>query len=105
MFVHWAWFVQPHAAAAWILWRHPERFPRAATMICAVFDLGLIGYFAVPTAPPWWAAVLGSGYRGTIEQLDAPARERVRMANLSYIRRSGVRSVEANVVYALATKT
>ena len=29
VFVHWAWFVQPHAAAAWILWRHPERFPRA----------------------------------------------------------------------------
>jgi PAP2 superfamily protein len=59
VFVHWAWFVQPHAAAAWILWRHPERFPRAATMICAVFDLGLIGYFAVPTAPPWWAAEQG----------------------------------------------
>jgi hypothetical protein len=59
VFVHWAWFVQPHAAAAWILWRHPGRFPRAATMICAVFDLGLIGYFAVPTAPPWWAAEQG----------------------------------------------
>jgi hypothetical protein len=56
VYTHWAWFVQPHAAAAWILWRHPDRFPRAGTMICAVFDLGLIGYFAVPTAPPWWAA-------------------------------------------------
>jgi hypothetical protein len=59
VFVHWAWFLQPHAAAAWILWRHPERFSRAATMICAVFDIGLIGYFAVPTAPPWWAAQQG----------------------------------------------
>ncbi|MGH2978686.1 MAG: phosphatase PAP2 family protein, partial [Solirubrobacterales bacterium] len=29
------------------------------TMICAVFDLGLIGYFVVPTAPPWWAAERG----------------------------------------------
>ena len=28
-------------------------------MICAVFDLGLVGYFAVPTAPPWWAAEQG----------------------------------------------
>jgi len=28
-------------------------------MICAVFDLGLIGYFVVPTAPPWWAAEHG----------------------------------------------
>jgi len=56
---HWAWFVQPHAAVAWILWRHPERFPRSAVSMCAVFDLGLIGYFAVPTAPPWWAAEQG----------------------------------------------
>jgi hypothetical protein len=59
VYAHWAWFLQPHMAAAWILWRHPERFPRAATMICAVFDVGLIGYFAVPTAPPWWAAEQG----------------------------------------------
>jgi membrane-associated phospholipid phosphatase len=59
VYAHWAWFVQPHLAAAWILWRHPRRFPRAATMICAVFDIGLIGYFAVPTAPPWWAAEQG----------------------------------------------
>ena len=28
-------------------------------MICAVFDLGLVGYFLVPTAPPWWAAEQG----------------------------------------------
>jgi hypothetical protein len=59
VYAHWAWFVQPHLAAAWILWRHPGRFPRAATMICAVFDVGLAGYFAVPTAPPWWAAEQG----------------------------------------------
>jgi PAP2 superfamily len=59
VYLHWAWFLQPHVAAAWILWRHPDRFPRAATMICAVFDLGLVGYFVVPTAPPWWAAEQG----------------------------------------------
>ena len=64
VFVHWAWFLQPHVVAAWILWRHPGRFPRAATMICGVFDLGLIGYAAVPTAPPWWAAEQGIGPTG-----------------------------------------
>lgn len=58
-FTHWAWFVQPHAAAAWILWRRPDRFTGAALRICAVFNLGLIGYFLVPTAPPWWAAQEG----------------------------------------------
>src|SRR4051812_16443642 len=56
---HWAWFVQPHATAAWILWKHPERFERTAVSMAAVFDLGLLGYFAVPTAPPWWAAEKG----------------------------------------------
>lgn len=59
VYSHWAWFLQPHLAMGWILWRHPERFPRAATMLCAVFDLGLIGYFAIPTAPPWYAAEHG----------------------------------------------
>jgi hypothetical protein len=59
VYSHWAWFVQPHLAVAWILWRHPERFPRAAAMVCAVFDLGLVGYYAVPTAPPWFAAERG----------------------------------------------
>ena len=38
------------------------------------------------------------------EQMDADARERVRTANLNYIRSSGIRSVEANVVYAIATR-
>jgi membrane-associated phospholipid phosphatase len=59
VYAHWAWFAQPHLASAWILWRHPDRFTRAATMICTVFDVGLIGYFVVPTAPPWWAAQQG----------------------------------------------
>jgi PAP2 superfamily len=59
VYAHWAWFLQPHAAAAYILLRHPRRFPRSATLICAVFDLGLVGYFLVPTAPPWWAAEHG----------------------------------------------
>ena len=59
-----------------------------------------------PVASPeaWWAAVLGSGYRGTLEQLDAGGREQVRRANLEYVQRTGVRAVEANVVYAIATK-
>jgi ubiquinone/menaquinone biosynthesis C-methylase UbiE len=53
----------------------------------------------------WWAAILGSGYRGTIDQLDAAAVEHVRNINFNYIRDSGVRSVEANVVYGVAVKS
>jgi hypothetical protein len=62
------------------------------------------GEHAIPSPEAWWAAILGSGYRGTLEQLDDEGRERVRLANLDYVRRSGVRAVEANVVYAIATK-
>jgi ubiquinone/menaquinone biosynthesis C-methylase UbiE len=62
------------------------------------------GAHPIPTPEAWWAAVLGTGYRGTFEQLNADAREHVRTANLNYIRESGIRSVEVNVVYAVATK-
>jgi len=53
----------------------------------------------------WWAMIMGSGYRGTVEQLTTPDRERVREENLDFVRRSSVRSLEANVVYATANKT
>jgi membrane-associated phospholipid phosphatase len=56
---HWAWFVQPHLALAWILVRHNDSFPRAARQLAACFDLGCALYAIVPTAPPWWAAEQG----------------------------------------------
>jgi len=57
--VHWIWFFEPHLALVWILGRHPERFPRSARQMSAVYDIGCVGYFAVPTAPPWWASEQG----------------------------------------------
>jgi len=57
--VHWLWFFEPYLALAFILVRHPRRFPRAARRLAAVFDLGSIVYFAAPTAPPWWASEQG----------------------------------------------
>jgi membrane-associated phospholipid phosphatase len=35
---------------------HPERFPRAAAMTYAVFDVGATFYWLIPTAPPWYTA-------------------------------------------------
>jgi ubiquinone/menaquinone biosynthesis C-methylase UbiE len=58
----------------------------------------------IPSPDAWWSAVMGSGYRGTIEQLDAEAVTRVRARNEDFIRSSGVREVEANVLYAVATR-
>jgi membrane-associated phospholipid phosphatase len=57
--VHWLWFVEPYLALVYILLRHPERFPRAARQLAAVFDSGCAVYFLVPTAPPWWASEQG----------------------------------------------
>lgn len=62
------------------------------------------GRHPIPSPEAWWSAVLGSGYRGTLEKLDAADRDRVRAASLDFVRRSRIDSVEANVVYAVATK-
>jgi membrane-associated phospholipid phosphatase len=64
--VHWLWFFEPHLSLVWILARHSERFPRAARQMAGVYDLGSVVYWAVPTAPPWWAAEQG--------HTDAPVR-------------------------------
>jgi PAP2 superfamily protein len=59
VWAHWIWFLVPHTAAAYVLAFHRDRFPRAAAQTYAVFDLGSIVYWAVPTAPPWFAAQEG----------------------------------------------
>jgi membrane-associated phospholipid phosphatase len=57
--LHWSWFIVPHGSVAYVLWRRPERFERAAAMMAATFDAGVIAYWLVPTAPPWWAGQNG----------------------------------------------
>jgi membrane-associated phospholipid phosphatase len=56
---HWLWFFVPHASVAYVLLRDPERLPSAAARMYAVFDTGAVFYWAIPTAPPWWAAQHG----------------------------------------------
>ena len=50
----------------------------------------------------WWAVVMGSGYRGTVDQLSAEDFERVRAMNFAAIRDKRITEGEANVVYAVA---
>jgi ubiquinone/menaquinone biosynthesis C-methylase UbiE len=52
----------------------------------------------------WWAVVLGSGYRWTVDKLGKDATARVRKANIDWARQAGIGAIETNVVYALATK-
>ncbi len=56
VWAHWSWFMVPHGALVYIMLRHPRRFDRAAALTYAVFDIGAMIYWVLPTAPPWYAA-------------------------------------------------
>ena len=58
----------------------------------------------IKSAEDWWTIVLGTGYRGTIEQLTLAERQKVKEANLAFIRDENISALETNVLYALATK-
>jgi PAP2 superfamily len=53
---HWMWFMVPHGSVVYVLMHRSDDFPAAAARMYAVFDLGASFYWAIPTAPPWWAA-------------------------------------------------
>lgn len=57
--IHWAWFFEPHVVLGWILLHDEDHFPSAARQMAGVYDLGVALYFAMPTAPPWWASEQG----------------------------------------------
>ena len=79
VWAHWIWFATPHAALLYIRARHPRRFLRAAVLTYAVFDLGVIAYWLVPTAPPWFAA-----QRDRLGPLEAGETIRVRRLMVEY---------------------
>ena len=56
---HWVWFITPHLSMAYVLIRRPDKLPRAAGRMYGVFDIGAVFYWAIPTAPPWYAAAEG----------------------------------------------
>jgi membrane-associated phospholipid phosphatase len=59
VWTHWVWFLVPHGTVLYLLLAHRDRFPRGAARMYATFDVGVVGYWLVPTAPPWYAAVHG----------------------------------------------
>jgi len=56
VWAHWLWFLVPHGTLVYIMLRRRGRFDRAAVMTYAVFDIGAMIYWILPTAPPWYAA-------------------------------------------------
>jgi hypothetical protein len=71
---HWSWFFVPHGALFYILMCHRGRFDRAAVLTYAVFDVGAMIYWVLPTAPPWYAAAAPE--RGALREVcdDTSAR-------------------------------
>lgn len=60
VWAHWVWFLIPHGTLVYIMLRYRSRFDHSAVMTYAVFDIGAMVYWILPTAPPWYAA----GYAG-----------------------------------------
>ena len=56
VWAHWLWFLMPHGTLVYIMLRRRGRFDRSAVMTYAVFDIGAMIYWILPTAPPWYAA-------------------------------------------------
>ncbi len=59
VWAHWVWFMVPHGSLVYVMLRHRSRFDRSAVMTYAVFDIGAMIYWVLPTAPPWYAAAHG----------------------------------------------
>ena len=72
--VHWSWFLVPHGTLAYLLIRHRDRYPTSAVLMAACFDLGCVVYWAVPTAPPWYAGE--NGNMPPVRRIMAEAGER-----------------------------
>lgn len=59
VWAHWIWFLVPHTTLLYILIFRRRRFERSAVLVYAVFDLGVLVYWILPTAPPWYASRQG----------------------------------------------
>jgi ubiquinone/menaquinone biosynthesis C-methylase UbiE len=62
------------------------------------------GRHALRSPGDGWAIVMGSGYRGTVEQLTPFERDEVRLACEEFLLAKRVAEIETNVVYAVARK-
>jgi membrane-associated phospholipid phosphatase len=69
--IYLCWEIEPHLALAWLLTRHPGRFARAALRLALTYDATLLGYFATPTAPPWWASEHEGRMNGQVRRVVA----------------------------------
>ena len=79
VWAHWVWFLVPHGTVIYALARNRRQFPRAAGLIYATFDLGVVCYWLIPTAPPWFAA-----QEGRMHDAAAGSEDRLHRLMLDY---------------------
>lgn len=60
------------------------------------------GSHPIRSPEDWWLIAMGSGYRGTLAQLDAATLARVRERNLAFLARC--EAITTNVLYSVAVK-
>ncbi|MGH2885775.1 MAG: phosphatase PAP2 family protein, partial [Solirubrobacteraceae bacterium] len=77
-FFYWTWEAEPHAVVTWLRWRRPDSFASAAGRLAATFDLTLLGYWALPTAPPWWSSEKLGRMDGDVSRVMAEVAEWVK---------------------------
>ncbi len=84
VWTHWVWFAVPHGTVAYVLLRRPARFPRAAALTYAVFDVGAMIYWVLPTAPPWYADAGPAEREGVMAGRPAAGAQAVRRMMAEY---------------------
>jgi SAM-dependent methyltransferase len=62
------------------------------------------GWHLLTSTEDWWRIVMGSGYRGIIEQLAPPEQTWLRGTVLAEVAARHIDRIEANVIYAQAEK-
>jgi membrane-associated phospholipid phosphatase len=67
--LHYTLWLAPHIALGWVLMRHEQRFPRVAGRLAAVYHFTTLGYWYVPTAPPWWASEQRGEMNGALQRV------------------------------------
>jgi ubiquinone/menaquinone biosynthesis C-methylase UbiE len=90
-----------------------DRITEPAALRALLRDAGIAGveivteegYQTLRSPEDWWAIVLGTGFRWTVEQMGREAAEQVRSATLAQLRRGAVDAVETNALFATARKS
>jgi membrane-associated phospholipid phosphatase len=67
--LHYVLWAAPHAVLAWFLVNDEQRFPRAAGRLAAGYHVSTLGYWCLPTAPPWWASEQEGRMEGQLQHI------------------------------------